>query len=69
MANCKRCAFYTKDGDELQRAHDDILVIGEENDHHFCFAYTPIPDGVFEGDKDCPHYTPRDGGPEERRTA
>lgn len=62
MANCKRCVFYTKDGDELRRAHDDIMVLGKENDHHFCFAYVPIPDGVFEGDKSCPNYTPRDDG-------
>lgn len=60
MANCKNCAFYSKDGDELQRAHDDVLKVGTDNDNHFCFAYVPIPQGVFEGNVECPQYTPKD---------
>lgn len=58
MANCKGCVFYSREGDELRRAHDDVMVVGESNDNHFCFAFTPIPDGVFDTDKECPNYTP-----------
>lgn len=61
MANCKNCVFYSQSGDELQRAHDDVLKVGrEENDRHFCFAYVPIPDGVYESGKECPTYTPNE---------
>lgn len=56
MANCKKCAFYSKDGDELRRAHDDVMVVGKDNDNHYCFAFEPIPQGVFDGDKDCPNF-------------
>lgn len=54
MANCKKCVFYDAENDELKRRHDDILIIGAgDNDRHFCFAFQPIPDGVFETDKEC----------------
>jgi len=60
MANCENCLFYDKDNDELRRSGEDVVIIGEEEpDNHFCFAYTPIPAGVFNGAKDCPQYIPR----------
>lgn len=59
MAHCDRCLFYSKADDELMRSHDDVIIVGQEQkDRHYCFAFEPIPDGVFNGEKDCPNYTP-----------
>ena len=61
MADCRNCAFYNAEVDEEHRAGEDVVIIGEEiPDNHFCFAYTPIPDGVYNGAKDCDQYTERE---------
>lgn len=57
MAKCKTCLFYSEEYDEMKRRYNDVIVEGENTeDFHFCEAYTPIPDGVFETDKPCEQY-------------
>ena len=61
MTNCKKCLFYNVDEDEMRRSGQDVIVDGKEPpDDHFCFAFTPIPDGYFSGARDCPKYLPRE---------
>ena len=61
MADCKNCLLYNADVDEMKRSGLDVLVVGkEEPDEHFCFAYSPIPEGVFDGGKDCEQYLQRE---------
>ena len=53
MALCSKCAFYSEEIDETGRNFNDI---GNENEH-FCTMYRDtIPDGVFNGEKDCDFY-------------
>lgn len=60
MARCKNCLLYGPENDQMIRESMDVIVDGEEpKDEHFCFGFEPIPDGVFEGDIDCPLYKPR----------
>lgn len=55
MASCKECAFYSPVIDELGRNFNDV---GEESEH-FCPMYQDaIPDGVFDGVKDCKFFEP-----------
>lgn len=60
MSDCRKCVFYNADDDEMQRDGQDIAIVGgDPPDNHFCFAFTPIPNGYFEGAKDCPKYLQR----------
>lgn len=55
MAYCKGCLFYSESVDELNRDNNDV---GNPEDH-FCNMYTDaIPDGVYNGSKDCEFYEP-----------
>lgn len=54
MGSCKDCLFYSAHIDNLNRDFNDV---GNEKEH-FCPMYMDaIPDGIFEGEKDCPYYT------------
>lgn len=60
MARCKNCLLYGPENDEMQREGQDVIIEGQEpKDDHFCFMFEPIPDGVFEGEIDCPRYIPK----------
>jgi hypothetical protein len=53
MALCNQCAFYSESVDNLNRDFNDI---GNE-DNHYCPMYNDaIPDGVYNGVKDCEYY-------------
>ena len=57
MAYCRNCLFYSELEDELNRDFNDI----DEPDSHYCPMYRDkIPDGVYEGPKECDKYTPRE---------
>lgn len=58
MANCKGCVMYSEEYDKLRQRYDDVLIVGEDPDevHHFCEAFSPIENGVFNTDKECPQY-------------
>lgn len=59
MANCKGCFFYSEEQDRFRQEYNDAQIVGVDmNEQHFCDAFTPIPEGVFEGSKDCPKYLP-----------
>ena len=50
MASCSKCAYYSETIDELQRNFNDVGPTG----NHYCPMYPDaIPDGVFNGPKDC----------------
>lgn len=54
MANCKKCLFYSEEWDEMKRRTNDEIEDGKDaDDNHFCEAFYPIPDGVFDGEKQC----------------
>lgn len=58
MASCETCLFYSKTIDELNRDFNDVGDI----DNHYCPMYEDaIPDGIFEGFKDCPRYMAKEG--------
>lgn len=60
MTDCKKCLFYDAQTDENYRSGQDVAIVGEEvPDDHFCLAFTPIPNGYFEGVKDCPKFLER----------
>ena len=62
MADCRKCFFYSKEFDEAKQEINDVVIIGENTeDQHFCDAYSPIPDGVFNGPKDCPKFLEEEG--------
>ena len=53
MALCKNCLFYSEGFDELNRDFNDI----GNPEEHFCSMYRDaIPDGVYNGVKDCEYY-------------
>jgi hypothetical protein len=57
MGLCKRCLFYSENIDNLNRDFNDV---GNENEH-FCPMYTDaIPDGIYDGNKDCQYYTKKE---------
>ena len=61
MANCNGCFFYSEEQDYFKQKYNDVDVVGVDLDaEHFCDAYAPIPDGVFNGEKDCPKYLPNE---------
>lgn len=66
MASCsKKCAIYDRNYDEFRQLYNDIWP----KDAHFCDMYDDrIPDGVFDGPKDCPYFADKEkhkkgGGP------
>ena len=58
MASCsKKCFVYNKEWDDFRARYNDI---GPEN-AHFCDMYDgPIPDGIFDGPKECPFFESKD---------
>ena len=61
MTNCNDCHFYDVQADNDMRSGEDVAIIGKEPpDNHYCFAFAPIPAGVFEGQKECPKYIKRE---------
>ena len=61
MTDCRKCAFYDPEMDEQRRSGEDIVIVGQETpDNHFCYSYTPMPEGYFEGKRDCPLFYERD---------
>ena len=57
MTDCRKCLFYDPAYDEMRRGGLDIAKVGEETpDDHFCFTFEPIPEGYFDGRKDCPKF-------------
>jgi hypothetical protein len=49
--------FYSETIDELNREFNDI---GDEN-NHYCMMYQDmIPNGVYEGKKECLYYTEKE---------
>lgn len=54
MASCsEKCAVFDGEYDDFRQLSNDI---GPE-DAHFCQAYDgPIPDGIFDGPKECPYF-------------
>lgn len=53
MALCKECRLYSVTIDDLRRNYNDI---GNEDDH-FCMMYEDaIPEGMYNGPKDCPYF-------------
>ena len=53
MALCKNCAFYSETIDELNRDFNDVGDV----DNHYCPMYQDaIPEGVFNGEKNCEFY-------------
>lgn len=58
MASCEKCLFYSEAVDELNRDFNDI---GNGNNHYCPMYQDAIPNGIFEGEKDCQHYTDKEG--------
>ena len=58
MASCsEKCLIYNKTFDELGDSSNDLGPEGA----HFCAMYDDrIPDGIFDGPKDCPFFKPKD---------
>ena len=62
MADCsKKCFIYRKDYDDLWQCHNDVLYVDEKGSHvkesHVCYMYDEfIPDGIFDGPKECPYF-------------
>ena len=53
MALCSKCMFYSSENDNLNRDFNDT---GSEEEH-FCIMYTDaIPEGIYNGPKDCEFY-------------
>ena len=61
MTDCKKCLFYSSEDDEQIRSGQDVVIVGQDPpDDHFCYAYTPIPNGYFAGREDCPKFLPKE---------
>lgn len=61
MALCSKCLFYRKEYDEYWQGLDDVVKKGDTKLKHHCPMYdSQIPDGMFNGDKDCKYYSNRD---------
>ena len=57
MADCRKCFFYSEEMDNDKRMLNDVVLMDKDTeDEHFCDAYNPIPEGVFEGPKSCPKF-------------
>lgn len=53
MASCKNCAFYSEAVDTLGRDFNDV----GNADNHYCPMYDDaIPEGVFNGEKNCEYF-------------
>lgn len=60
MTDCKKCLFYDVESDENHRTGQDVDIVGKETpDNHYCLAFEPIPNGYFDGQKDCPKFLDR----------
>lgn len=57
MAFCKGCAFYTESFDNLNRDFNDV---GDEQNHYCPMYQDAIPDGVYDGEKECQYYERRE---------
>ena len=56
MASCDKCLFYSVENDELNRDFNDV----GDPDNHYCPMYRDeIPEGVFNGEKDCEFFRDR----------
>lgn len=53
MASCKDCMFYSEHIDELNRNFNDI---GDPSNHYCPMYQDAIPDGIFDGVKECEFY-------------
>lgn len=57
MASCKDCAYYSQEIDALNQAFNDV---GNE-DAHFCMMWQDeIPNGIYNGGKDCEFYSKKE---------
>jgi hypothetical protein len=57
MALCSECLFYDLVIDDINRSFNDIDAIT----NHFCSMYADmIPNGVFNGPKDCTFFAPKE---------
>ena len=57
MADCRKCFFYSEEMDRAKQRYNDVMIMDEDTEgEHFCDAYNPIPEGVFEGPKSCPKF-------------
>lgn len=53
MASCKTCQYYTEQMETLGTNWNDIGEI----DNHYCVMWSgAIPDGIYDGVKDCEYY-------------
>ena len=57
MAFCKGCAFYTESFDNLNRDFNDV---GDEQNNYCPMYQDAIPDGVYDGEKECQYYERRE---------
>ena len=56
MASCKDCVFYSSNIDELSRNFNDV---GNPEGHYCPMYQDAIPDGVYNGSKECEYYEKR----------
>ena len=57
MAYCKGCLFYSESVDEQGIDFNDV----GNPEEHFCSMYIDaIPDGVYNGSKECDYYEPKE---------
>lgn len=57
MESCKTCALYSPVIDELGRDFNDV---GDINNHYCPMYQDAIPEGIFDGQKDCEFHEPKE---------
>lgn len=50
MGSCEKCRHYSKTIDDLNRSFNDV---GNVNNHYCMMWNDAIPDGIYDGKKDC----------------
>lgn len=58
MGYCEKCAVYNKLHDSLRESWQDSVPEGEQAKSHFCIMYEKMPDGIWEGEKECDYFVP-----------
>ena len=56
MESCSKCALYSETIDNLNRDFNDV---GDINNHYCPMYQDAIPEGVYNGAKDCEFYEPK----------
>ena len=57
MGLCNKCVFMSEKYDNIRRNHDDVVVDGKNESHHYCPMYDDhVPNDIYFGSADCKYF-------------